>query len=138
VLGNSDATALPVMELDFSGYPEGIPKIASWEAKWGDDGDEKGAEFEGTKSVFPGDLSDELTEKMQSVAVDAFHALRLRDYARVDLRVTAKEEVYVIEVNPNCYLEKNAEFASAAGKSGMDYPQLVNRIVELANARYSR
>jgi len=138
VLGNSDAKALPVMELDFSGYPEGIPKIASWEAKWGDEGDEKGAEFEGTKSIFPTDLSDELTEKMQKVALDAFNALRLRDYARVDLRVNAKEEIYVIEVNPNCYLEKKAEFASAAGKSGMEYPALIERILELANARYSR
>jgi D-alanine-D-alanine ligase len=138
VLGNSDAQALPVMELDFSGYPDGMPKIASWEAKWGDEGDEKGAEFEGTKSVFPTDLSDELTERMQKVAVDAFHALRLRDYARVDLRVNAKEEIYVIEVNPNCYLEKNAEFASAAGKSGLEYPALIDRIIELANARYSR
>lgn len=138
VLGNSDAQALPVMELDFSGYPEGMPKIASWEAKWGDDGDEKGAEFEGTKSVFPTNLSDELTERMQKVAIDAFHALRLRDYARVDLRVNAKEEIYVIEVNPNCYLEKGAEFATAAKKGGMEYPALIARIVELANARYSR
>jgi len=138
VLGNSDAQALPVMELDFSGYPDGMPKIASWEAKWGDEGDEKGAEFEGTKSVFPTDLSEELTGRMQKVAVDAFHALRLRDYARVDLRVNAKEEIYVIEVNPNCYLEKNAEFASAAGKSGLEYPALIDRIIELANARYSR
>jgi D-alanine-D-alanine ligase len=138
VLGNSDVKALPIMELDFSGYPEGIPKIASWEAKWGDEGDEKGAEFEGTKSVFPTDLPDELAERMQKVAVDSFNALRLRDYARVDLRVNAKEEIYVIEVNPNCYLEKSAEFATAAGKSGIEYDALIARIVELANARYSR
>jgi len=44
----------------------------------------------------------------------------------------------VIEVNPNCYLEKSAEFATAALKSGMEYPQLIERIIELANARYSR
>ena len=138
VLGNSDVKALPVMELDFTGYPEGMPKIASWEAKWGDEGDEKGKEFEGTKSVFPTDLPDELTERMQKVAVDAFNALRLRDYARVDLRVNTKGEIYVIEVNPNCYLEKNAEFATAAAKSGLDYSQLVARIVDLASARYSR
>ncbi|MEO8192438.1 MAG: ATP-grasp domain-containing protein [Gemmatimonadales bacterium] len=138
VLGNSDAQALPVIELDFSGYPEGRPKIASWEAKWGDEGDEKGAEFEGTKSVFPADLSEDLAAKMQKVAVSAFHALRLRDYARVDLRVNAKEEIYVIEVNPNCYLEQKAEFAMAAAKSGLEYPALIGRIVELASARYSR
>jgi D-alanine-D-alanine ligase len=138
VLGNSDVKALPVMELDFTGYPEGKPKIASWEAKWGDEGDEKGAEYEGTKSVFPTDLSEELTERMQKVAVDAFNALRLRDYARVDLRVNAKEEIYVIEVNPNCYLERNAEFATAAGKGGISYDALIGRIVDLASARYSR
>jgi D-alanine-D-alanine ligase len=138
VLGNSDAQALPIMELDFSGYPEGRPRIASWEAKWGDEGDEKGEEFEGTKSVFPADLSEELTERMQKVALDAFHALRLRDYARVDLRVNAKEEIFVIEVNPNCYLEKSAEFATAAAKMGLEYEQLIARIMELASARYSR
>ena len=138
VIGNSDVQALPIMELDFSGYPEGKPKIASWEAKWGDDGDEKGAEFEGTKSVFPTDLSEDLTARMQKVAIDAFNALRLRDYARVDLRMTAKEEIYVIEVNPNCYLEKNAEFATAARKNGLEYPALIERIIDLAAARYSR
>lgn len=138
VLGNSDAQALPVMELDFSGYPEGRPRIASWAAKWGDDGDEKGEEFEGTRSIFPSDLPDEMAERMQKVAVDAFHALRLRDYARVDLRVNPREEIYVIEVNPNCYLERSAEFATAAEKSGLEYAQLIARIIELASARYSR
>lgn len=138
VLGNSDVKALPVMELDFSGYPEGKPKIASWEAKWGDDGDEKGAEFEGTRSLFPTNLSEELTMKMQKVAIDAFNALRLRDYARVDLRMNAKEEIYVIEVNPNCYLEQGAEFATAAAKDGLEYQVLIERIVNLARARYSR
>ncbi len=138
VLGNSDVKALPVMELDFSGYPDDRPKIATWEAKWGDDGDEKGAEFDGTRSVFPTDLSEELTLRMQKVAIDAFNALRLRDYARVDLRMNSKEEIYVIEVNPNCYLEKAAEFATAAAKDGLEYRVLVERIVDLARARYSR
>ena len=138
VLGNSDAAALPVMELDFTGFPEGRPKIASWEAKWGDEGDEKGAEFVGTKSIFPTNIDDELTGRLQKVAVDAFHALRLRDYARVDLRMNAKGDIYVIEVNPNCYLERNAEFATAAAKSGIEYSALIDRIAELASARYSR
>src|SRR6202022_248843 len=138
VLGNSNVEALPIIELDFSKFPAGLPRIASWEAKWGDDGDEKGAEFEGTESVFPADLPEELAAKLQKVAIDSFQALRLRDYARIDLRVTAKEEVYVIEANPNCYLEANSEFARSAQKAGLDYPALISRIVELASARYSR
>jgi D-alanine-D-alanine ligase len=138
VIGNSKVEALPIIELDFSKFPEGLPKIASWEAKWGDEGDEKGAEFEGTQSIFPTDLSEELAQKIQQVAIDSFQALRLRDYARIDLRVTPEEEVYVIEANPNCYLEKNSEFARAAQKSGLEYSALIARIVELATARYSR
>jgi D-alanine-D-alanine ligase len=138
VLGNSRVEALPIIELDFSKFPADLPKIASWEAKWGDSGDEKGAQFEGTESVFPTDLSEDLTTRIQQVAIDSFQALRLRDYARIDLRVTAAEEIYVIEANPNCYLEEKSEFARAAQKSGLEYTDLIGRIVELANARYSR
>ncbi len=138
VLGNSNPRALPIIELDFSSFPKDQPRIASWAAKWGEDGEGAGAEFAGTKSVFPGDLEEELANRIQQVAVDAFNALRLRDYARVDLRVNAAGEIYVIEVNPNCYLEKESEFAQAARKEGIEYPALINTIVELATARYSR
>ena len=138
VLGNANVKALPVIELDFSGFPADRPKIASWEAKWGDQGDGKGAEFSGTKSVFPTDVPEELVTKMQTVAVEAFHALRLRDYARIDLRVTPEGEVYIIEVNPNCYLERTAEFSMAAEKSGLAHPALIERILELAVGRYTR
>ena len=138
VLGNANAHALPVIELDFSNYPTDRPRIASWAAKWGDDGDEKGAEFEGTQSVFPENLPDDLRERLQKAAVDAFHALRLRDYARVDMRVNEAGDVYVIEVNPNCYLEAKSEFARAAEKDGLSYDALIAQIVELAAARYAR
>jgi D-alanine-D-alanine ligase len=142
VLGNESPVALPVIELDFSEFPADRPKVASYEAKWGEggtgDATETGAEFAGTKSIFPGNLSPELTERMQAVAVEAFQALRLRDYGRVDLRVTAAEEIYVIEVNPNCYLERSGEFARAASEHGLDHGSLVGRIAELALARYAR
>ena len=138
VLGNVDVEALPIIELDFSGFPPDKPKIASWEAKWGDDGAGSGAEFAGTKSLFPENLGEELTARIKKVAIECFHALRLRDYARIDLRVTDAGEIYVIEVNPNCYLEKESEFASAAAKAGITYDALIARIVELANGRYSR
>jgi len=138
VLGNQNARALPVIELDFSKYPADRPRIASWEAKWGDEGDAKGAEFEGTESIFPDDLPDDLRDRMQKAAVDAFHALRLRDYARIDMRVTDAGGIYIIEVNPNCYLEAKSEFARAAERDGITYDALIGQIVELAAARYAR
>jgi D-alanine-D-alanine ligase len=142
VLGNVNPIALPVIELDFSAFPADRPRVASWEAKWGEGGtgatEETGAEFAGTKSIFPTDISEEVADRMKTVAVEAFNALRLRDYGRVDLRVTAAEEIYVIEVNPNCYLERSGEFARAAAESGIDHDALVGRITELAMARYAR
>jgi D-alanine-D-alanine ligase len=144
VIGNFAPRALPVIEMDFSGLPAGAPRIASWEAKWGEDGSgagegaERSVEFAGTKSVFPEDLDEALAERMQETAVLAFEALRLRDYARIDLRVSPAGEIYVIEVNPNCYLERNAEFARAAEKDGLPFHALIGRIVELASARYAR
>ena len=142
VLGNADPQALPVMELDFSAFPAERPKIASYEAKWGEGGTggegETGVEFAGTKSVFPTDLSPELVQRMQAMSLEAFGALRLRDYGRVDLRVSVDEQIYVIEVNPNCYLERTGEFARAAAEAGIAHEALVGRIMELALARYAR
>lgn len=138
VLGNVNAEALPILEMDFTGFPADKPKIASWEAKWGDDGDEKGAEFEGTRSIFPKGLDEALAERMQQVALDAFHALRLRDYGRIDMRVTDDGEIYVIEVNPNCYLERESEFSRAVREHGLEYEAAIARIVDLAMARYAR
>jgi D-alanine-D-alanine ligase len=138
VLGNANAEALPVIEMDFSGFPADKPRIASWEAKWGDDGEGSGAEYAGTRSIFPEGLDSELEERMKRVAVEAFHALRLRDYGRIDLRVSPAGEIFVIEVNPNCYLERESEFARAARRSGLEYQGLIERLLELALARYAR
>jgi D-alanine-D-alanine ligase len=75
---------------------------------------------------------------MQSVAVEAFQALRLQDYGRIDLRVSPSGEIYVIEANPNCYLERESEFARAAREFGVEYDALVAQIIALAMARYTR
>lgn len=141
VLGNAHAEALPVVELDFAGFPADQPRVASYHAKWTDGAGTDAAEhpeFAGTRAVLPDDLDPELVERMQRIAVDAFQALRLRDYARIDLRVSDAGEIFVIEVNPNCYLEKSAEFARAAEKAGTDYDALIGRIAELASGRYAR
>lgn len=133
VLGNSQFAAFPPIELDFSGLPEGSPRIADSAAKW----DETSERFKGTKSVLA-TLSPELTAKVQRTAIDAARAVRVRDYGRVDLRLTDTGEIFVIEVNASCYLEENSEFAVAARAHGIEYPALVNRIAELALERWKQ
>jgi D-alanine-D-alanine ligase len=138
VIGNADAYALPPMEMDFTGFPTDRPRIASWDAKWGEEGGGEGAEFAGTRTFVSKDLPPELDERLRKTALDAFHALRLRDYGRVDMRASEAGEVYVIEVNPNCYLEESGEFARAAAADGLTYDALIGRLIELASARYAR
>lgn len=133
VLGNQGAKAFPPVEMDFSGLPEGTPHILSASAKW----DEKSPEYQGTHAVLP-DLPGEVAARLQEAAVGACRALRVRDYGRVDLRLTPAGDVYVIEVNASCYLEQSGEYARAAAAAGIDYATLVNRIAELALERSKR
>ena len=133
VLGNSQPRALPPVEVDFTGFPEGAPKVLDSKAKW----DERSKEFKGTKSVMA-NLPDELRARLQKVAVDAYRALRVRDYGRVDLRLTDTGDIYVLEVNASCYLERSSEFAMSAAAAGIEYPKLIERIVELAQERYKK
>src|SRR5262249_23263431 len=130
VLGNADAQAFPPIEMDFSGLPEGAPHVLDAKAKWS----RRSAEYQGTKVVLA-DIPDELRAKLQKMSLEAYRALRVRDYGRVDLRLTDTNEIYVIEVNASCYLEQTSEFATAAAAAGLDYPTLINRIVECALQR---
>ncbi|HVV81471.1 MAG TPA: hypothetical protein VHE35_00280 [Kofleriaceae bacterium] len=131
VLGNnSEATALPPIEVLFTGLPDGAPKVYSAKAKW----DKGSEEYQGTHPVLA-ELPDELRARVQKVSLDAYRALRVRDYGRVDLRVADTGEIYVLEVNASCYLERHDEFTMAANAAGLSHEQLVQRIVEAAAAR---
>jgi D-alanine-D-alanine ligase len=133
ILGNGRPLAMPPVEVDFTGFPDDQPKILDSRAKW----NEKSREYKGTKSVVA-DLPDELRARLIKVSTDAYRALRVRDYGRVDLRLTGSGEIYVLEVNASCYLEESAEFAMAAGAAGLSYEQMIGKIVEAALERYGR
>ena len=75
---------------------------------------------------------DELRARLQKTAVDAARSLRVRDYGRVDLRLADTGDIYVIEVNANCYLEKESEFAVSAAAQGIEFPELIQKIVRPA------
>jgi D-alanine-D-alanine ligase len=132
VLGNGEPEALPVIELDLSKLPEGTPRIAGSEVKW-----EKGTvAYKVTKSIIPENLDEQVEQDLQQTALQAYRALELRDYGRIDMRLAADGRVYVLEVNPNPWLHSTAEFAMAAKKSGRDHQTLIGEIVDLALARY--
>lgn len=131
VLGNLSPTAFPPIEVDFSGLPPDALPIMSGAAKW----NEGSAEYKGTKSVVATGLAPDLVARLQRAALDAYRACRVRDYGRVDLRLAATGDIYVIEVNASCYLEPGGEFAAGAKAAGIEYVDLINRIAQLAVER---
>jgi len=132
VLGNASAESFPLVELDLSHLPKGTPRIAGIEVKW----EEGTRAYRGSKLVVPEDLPAKVVEAIRETAVTSFHALHLRDYARFDFRLTADHKIYLIEANPNPYLQSSAEFVKGARASGRTHPQTILEIVELALARY--
>jgi D-alanine-D-alanine ligase len=133
VLGNEELTALPPLEMDFSGMKDGSLKVMDNEAKF----DENSDRFHGTKPILP-ELEPELRARLQRVSLDAYRALRVRDYGRIDLRLAETGEIFVIEVNANCYLEEHSEFAMAARAHGIEYPKLLDTIADLAVDRWKQ
>lgn len=131
ILGNERLTVLPPLEMDFSGLKDGALRVMDIEAKFNESSDR----FRGTKAVLP-QLEPELRARLQKVSLQAYRALRVRDYGRIDLRLAETGEVFVIEVNANCYLEQHSEFVTAAGALGITYPDLLNHIAELALERW--
>ena len=133
VVGNEKPEALPVVELDLSKLPAGTPKIAGSEVKW----EEETQAYKSTKPFFPDDLGEDVVTKLQETAVQAYSALQLRDYGRIDFRLARDGTVHVLEVNPNPYLLPSAEFAMAAKKSGRSYTELVDEIVGASMRRHT-
>jgi D-alanine-D-alanine ligase len=129
--GNDKPEALPLIELDLSKLPDGMPRIAGYEVKF----DVTTEAYKKTKSAPARDLDETLVARIQETAITAYRVLKLRDYGRLDLRVTDTGRIYVIEANPNPWLDPAAEFAMAAKESGRSYKELIGEIVELAMKR---
>jgi D-alanine-D-alanine ligase len=125
----------PFFEIDFSDMPAERPKIVSFEGKWVEDS----VEYRGTRPVRCEGLRPEMRASVARTALDAFRAVGLRDYARMDIRLSPDGVPYVIDVNPNCDLSDLAGgYSRAANAAGLSYKELIMRIAELALARQSQ
>ena len=136
MLGNDEGlTLLPATELVFDKTklkPE--ERIATKSAKW----DEGYRERKGIRNIFARRLSKVAKTRIEEVCRVAFRALSLSDYARLDLRLTPDDEVWVMEVNANPFISYGHDMANAGEKAGMKYYEFIERIVEETTRRYER
>ncbi len=131
VLGNRQLKVLPIRECSFESTEEGGPLMATYRVKWDDEFREK------WKIRFGFANLDEKTFKdITRVCKKVYRALHLRDYGRIDLRLTPSNKIVVLEANPNPDLAYGEEVAEAAEKAGIGYNDFIERIVRNALRRY--
>jgi D-alanine-D-alanine ligase len=116
--------ALPVAEIVYEGFPEGMRRVLGYEAKWHEDS----FAYVHTVRHFlenPGD--GPLFQRISDLALAVWRIFGLRGYARVDLRLDEAGEPRILEVNANPTL--NAGFMAAAAQAGLTAPEVVRRIL---------
>ena len=125
LLGNGPPEALPPVLLSFGDGPQ----IYTYEDKTGRSGRQ-------IQPVCPAPISGELTAEAQQIAVRTFSALGLYDCARVDMRMDAGDNLYVLEANSLPSLGEHGSYLVGAAHVGLEFEAFVNRLVEVASARY--
>ncbi len=126
ILGEGeDAEVISLSEIDFSGFPEGKPRLVTYRAKWA----KRSPEYKGTVHVEVRELDPAIRMHVVRSTLKAYRMLGLRDYGRVDLRLRSGGEPVVLDVNPNPDVSPDAGLALAAVRSGMGYEGLIERIV---------
>jgi len=122
---------LPVSEIDFTGLPENLPKIVTYDGKW----IEGSTYYNFTKPVCPAKIDADVKKKIEETAIRAYNVLNCRDYARVDVRLSEDGTPYVIEINPNPDVSRDSGFARAAAATGKKHSDLLFTITRFALQR---
>jgi D-alanine-D-alanine ligase len=116
VLGNEDPRPLPPIEI----RPK--KKFFDYEAKY-----TPGL----AEEITPAPIDGKRTEEAQKLALKAYKALGCEGFARVDMFLV-EEKLYLSEVNTIPGLTANSLFPKEARAAGIDFPQLVEEILDLA------
>jgi D-alanine-D-alanine ligase len=131
ILGNppEDYTVLPIIEEDYSGLPEGMPRICGYEAKWLPD-----SPYWNLSSI-PAEIPDDARSLIVDACVKLFVRLECRDYCRFDWRLDAGGNPKLLEANPNPGWCWDGHLAKMASLSQMSYAELLEAILHAAETR---
>ena len=124
ILGNSGAKSSDPGEIVIS------PKydFYSYDAKYQDP--------EAVEIKVPAALDSHIKQKIKDLCLQSYKVLRCADFARVDLFLTADNSVYINEINTIPGFTNSSMFPSLWAQHGIDYSDLITKIIELALERY--
>lgn len=127
ILGNEKLSVFPPRELFFKQVPEDEPKFATFRSKW----DQQYRKRWGIDSGWMEELSEATQRKLNDVCKKIYRLLHIQGFGRIDLRIK-NDEIYFIEANPNPSIAKKEDYALSASKAGVEYEDLIAKIVSLS------
>lgn len=130
ILGNKRLRVLPIRECFFSPEDNKGPCLATYRVKW----NAKYREKWDIKFGFA-ELETQLTKKIERICKKVYRVLQLRDYGRIDIRLTSDKKIFILEANSNPDLAYGEDVADSAEKCGISYENLIKRIVNIATRR---
>jgi D-alanine-D-alanine ligase len=138
VIGNGDETeVLPIIEIRYEDFPEDVVPLYSYEAKWILDTKENNFD------VFecPAKIDSKLEDKIKDTVLRTYNVLRCKDWSRIDVRLDKNGIPNIIEINPLPGImpdpNENSSFPKAARAAGMNYNQMIQRVLYSASKRYN-
>ncbi len=136
MLGNgNNLKVLPIVEINLDEVPEGFNKIYSYEVKWFFD------TRENQLDIFkcPAEIDKSVYNRIEKICMETFRVLRLRDWARIDVRLDNNGTPNIIEINPLPGIlpdpADNSCYPKAARHAGMDYDAMLNAVLDEALKR---
>jgi D-alanine-D-alanine ligase len=130
VWGNGQPKILPLAAIDYAVFEDYHDRLCSYDAKWNPESDA----YRLTGVTCPAPVDPVLKRRIEKVALNAYRALRLRDYGRIDIRVR-NGVPYVLDVNANPDITMEGGFARSARVAGYDYGQMAAQILSFAAQR---
>jgi D-alanine-D-alanine ligase len=127
VLGNSAHELVEISEITYT-LPPGLPRILTFESKWFEETDY----YKGTGVCCPAQIDAGLRDTISTAVLASCLAAGCRGYARVDMRQDRDGGIKVLEVNANPDITPELGIARQAAARGMTYPELIQKIVDLA------
>jgi D-alanine-D-alanine ligase len=129
IANGKEPLVLPPAEMTFRDYPENMPKIVSYKAKW----EENSFQYKQSVRSFDTDISEYTINKMRSIAIDCWHLFNLHGYARIDMRTNKEGELFVMEANANPCISADSGFVAACFRHGLTKKEIIANIISDLN-----
>ena len=129
LLGNGEEVeVLPLVEQDFGDRPV---RLMTWE-------DKSHKSMVEPHKICPANVNGPLADRLRAISLATFRACHCLDYARVDLRIDADDNPYVLEINSMASLGPTGSYVLAAQTAEYSMDDLINRILEVTRSRYCK